>query len=228
MQAIPGACRVLLGVDIGVAQVRANPARRDCIDANPVLAEIHRHRPGERVHGTLRGAVGAVFRVRCQSFDGTDVDDAGGACGAQQRQQFTTQKGGCGQVYRQHFVPVLDLHLLERLLEHETGIVDQGIEPVVGCAHRFGNRGVAVDLRQVGLDPLDARPLRQVGGQRVALRDDNRGARVQQGARNPQANAFATAGDHNRLPRQRIHASAVNRFRAGYFDGGAADVARIP
>ncbi|MOA32796.1 hypothetical protein D3C78_1540450 [compost metagenome] len=109
-----------------MAQVGVDPPRRDGIATNAVAPQIDGQRPGEPVHAGLGAAVGGMPGVGAQAFDRADIDDTAATL-AQLRQQGLGQEHRGTHVDGHHAVPVILAHLVQRQLEHESGIVDQDV-----------------------------------------------------------------------------------------------------
>jgi hypothetical protein len=61
VEAFPGGLRVLLGIDVIVAECGTNPARGYRVDADIIAAKVCRHGLAKRVQATLAGAIGDVI-----------------------------------------------------------------------------------------------------------------------------------------------------------------------
>ena len=133
-------------------EVGIDPARRHRVAPNAVRSVIDRHGPRQPVQPGLGCTISRVAGVRGKPLDRADIDDRS-SCRDQVRQGVADQQVGCGQVDLQRRGPVIGRHLQHRSLAHETGVVDQHVEPA--CAPDdlghdcSGNRGI----RKVGLEP---------------------------------------------------------------------------
>ncbi|MNP37933.1 hypothetical protein D3C76_1314100 [compost metagenome] len=147
--------------------------------------------------------------VGADAFDGADIDDAAAAPRAHQRQQRLGQEDRGAHVDRHHPVPVVLGHLVQRLLEHEAGIVDQDIGAAEAPLDLPRDDVGRFAIRQVGFDPGHLRVGAQLFIQRLALGDQDPRTRLQQFSANPAADAASAAGHDGHLVVQ--HHSFLSR-----------------
>jgi hypothetical protein len=94
--------RIVLSLDVGVAQVGVDPARGNGVAAPPFAAQVHRKGAGQSMHAGLGGTVGGMLGVGAQAFDGADVDDAAATALAHLGQQSAGEEHRRTQVDGHH------------------------------------------------------------------------------------------------------------------------------
>ena len=140
-------------------------ARRDRVDR-----DLGRERAGEcfRQHDDagLADAVRYVARPRLQSCDVRHVHDL--ALGAAQVGDGALRhEKHRPQVEIERRIPALGGHILDPLLHHDRGGVDEDVEPVEAACGRIGESAGCVRIAQIGLEQLGAAAGRAHGTGRV-------------------------------------------------------------
>ena len=183
---------------------------RDGVDADPVRAELERHRLRQPPERMLRGAVvrepGAA---RMDGVDRRDVDDrAAVALRPHLRCGGLDAEERAADVDADDAVELRRRHVLEQEVREDAGVVDEHVEPAEARHGRLDepvdvvlDRDVALDQRRaatVGDEPAEC-AFEPVG---AAVGEHDGGSRLGQPARAREAESLGCAGDERDLSAQ--------------------------
>src|SRR5712692_3693259 len=121
--------RAVLRRHDGAAHVGVDPARRDRVDRDPVLAHLVGERAREALDGALGGGVGgeaARADARARELR-AEIDDPAVAPLDHGRQRVAGAEERPGHVDREHLVVAAHGHLVEHAPLHHAGVVDEDV-----------------------------------------------------------------------------------------------------
>ncbi len=134
-----------MAVEVDADLLGLDEARRHAVDAHALTGEVERHLPGQRVHRSLRGAVGGVGRESDRRRHRADVHYRTAAARDHVRDRVARAREDAPYVRVEHAVVRVAFGLGDRLQQADAGVVAEDVDSAV-ARKRLADDPLAVAL----------------------------------------------------------------------------------